>query len=529
MSNIKLRHYQAESTPLVEKYLAKHPMKHPLVALPTGAGKTYCIADLIQSLRARGEKILVLSHVKEILEQNYKAIKTYLPSESVGVNSSMLKRREIKSITVAGIQSVYNDARKFKRFKYVIIDEAHLISVREESMYAKFFAGIGEHSRIGFTGTPFRLGTGKIYGASEETAFSRLVCDWTKTDKFNRLIEEGYLCKLTTKRTELEMDTSAVKMTAGDFNEKSLSDAFDRESVTNAAIKEIMTAGAHRNKWMIFAIDITHAEHIAEVLIRNGIPTALVHSKMKDSGFDRGRSIQDYKDGKYKCVVNVNILTTGFDDPGIDLIACLRPTHSPVLHVQSLGRGSRTKEGKKDCLVLDFAGNTARLGPINNPLVKVAGKGKGGGEPITKVCPDCDSILAPAVKFCPDCNYEFKFEHGLSALSSNYDVIEDGKPHWIKVAKVDYELNSKFGAPSSVKVTYTCGNKSVSEFICLEHKGFAKQKADHWVRYRGGDRCNTAADLIAQKDKIRQPQEVLVQKKGKYYVVNNASFEEIGV
>ena len=94
-----------------------------------------------------------------------------------------------------------------------------------------------------------------------------------------------------------------------------------------------------------------------------GIPTGLVHSKME---FDRDTEIQKFKEGHYKAVVNVNVLTTGFDDPEIDLIALLRPTQSPVIHVQTIGRGLRISEGKKHCMILDFAGNTKRLGPIND-------------------------------------------------------------------------------------------------------------------------------------------------------------------
>jgi len=519
---IKLRHYQADCAPAVIDYIKKHKGSHPLVALPTGSGKTYCIADLIKKLRAKWDTdVLVLSHVKEILEQNHASLSEYL-DEPIGLNSAGLGRREHKTITVAGIQSVYRDHSRYARGVIIIVDEAHLISPKEDTMYKTFFAGLPKSIIIGFTATPFRLGDGLIYGTGRN--FNALVYDWTTLDRFQQLVDEGYLCSLTTKRTQLEMDTAGIKLKGGDFNEKQLSDKFNRKAVTEAAIKEILAAGVNRNKWLIFAIDISHAEHIAETLIRNGIRCAPVHSKMSDSGFDRTKTVEGFKNGKYRAVVNVNILTTGFDEPGIDLIAMLRPTKSPVLHVQSLGRGSRTLDGKENCLVLDFAGNTARLGPINDVLVIEKGKGKGGGDPITKECPDCYSILAPAVRVCPDCGHKFKFQHHLVANAHRAEIIQDGKGVWLDVDKIEYGVHSRYGSPSSVKVTYHAEGYQVSEYICIEHKGFARHKAQHWVKYRGGVPCDRATDILAQARDLKEPSKVMVQRNKKLLTLKDAYF-----
>lgn len=519
---VKLRHYQAGCTPAVIKYLKKNPDKHPLVALPTGSGKTYCIADLIKHCREKfGVKALVLSHVKEILEQNYKSLSKYL-DEPVGLNSAGLGKREYKDITVAGIQSVYRYPERFADHNLIIVDEAHLISPDSDTMYRKFFEGCGHHIIVGFTATPFRLGSGYIHG--DDKLFDKLVYDWTDRDRFQQLVDENYLAKLTTKRTNLEMNTDEIKITAGDFNEKDLSAKFDRKGVTEEAIKEILAAGKNRSKWLIFAIDINHAEHIAETLIRAGVRCAPVHSRMEEDGWQRERIIEGFKNGKYQAVVNVNILTTGFDEPGIDLIAMLRPTKSPVLHVQSLGRGSRVHPDKENCLVLDFAGNTARLGPINDVHVAVKGKGKEGGDPITKTCPECDSILPPAVRVCPDCGHKFEFAHGLSPTPISAEVLESGKPLWVDVQSVDYSIRSKFAAPSTVEVAYNAGGRVFSEFICVEHKGFAKHKADHWVKFRGGNPCNNAEDLVVQGPNLKVPSKILVIKKGKYFTISDAQF-----
>lgn len=519
---IELRHYQKGAAPAVLDYIKDNPDKHPLVALPTGSGKTYCIADLIQKYRlAGGGRVLVLSHVKEILEQNHESLSKYL-DEPIGLYSAGLRERRTEAVTVAGIQSVFRDTKYWSKNDLVIVDEAHLISTDTDTMYRKFLNGIGKHNLVGFTATPFRLGSGYIYG--RDSIFDDLVYDWTSADRFQQLVDEGYLARLTTKRTELEMDTDGIKLTGGDFNEKALAKRFDREGVTKEAIKEILAAGRTRKKWLIFAIDISHAEHIAETLIRAGIKTAPVHSTMSDSGFERETVIEGFKNGKYQCVVNVNILTTGFDEPGIDLIAMLRPTKSPVLHVQSLGRGSRIHDDKDNCLILDFAGNTARLGPINNVHVAVKGKGASGGEPITKTCPKCQSIVAPAVRICPDCEHKFLFEHRLSGFASLNDVVESGKEVWLKVGNVEYKKHSNFGSPSTVQVTYHCEGYKINEFICVEHKGYAKHKANHWINFRGGRPCSSANELLSISDTLKTPSRLRVQRDKKFLVIKDASF-----
>ncbi|MGK0419193.1 MAG: DNA repair protein RadD [Candidatus Pseudothioglobus sp.] len=518
---IKLRHYQAGCTPALTEYINSNPGKHPLVGMPTGSGKTYCIADLVQHYSPKYD-IIILSHVKEILEQNHESLSEYL-DEEVGLNSAGLGKREWKHITVAGIQSVYKQSSRVKENSIIIIDEAHLISPNAETMYQTFFQGLRSATIIGFTATPFRLGHGLIYGNGR--MFDDLVYDWTSAERFQQLVDEGYLAQITSKRTKLEMDVSEIKLKAGEFNEVQLSAAFDRDGVTKEAIKEIISAGHNRKKWLIFAIDINHAEHIAETLLRNGVRCAPVHSRMEESGFERDKIIEAFKNGKYRCVVNVNILTTGFDEPGIDLIAMLRPTNSPVLHVQSLGRGSRVSPNKANCLVLDFAGNTERLGPINNVIVKQKGKGKGGGEQLTKTCPNCSSILSPAVKFCPDCNHEFQFQHGLSSQAANIELVQTGKALWLNLDSINYSIHKKFGSPSSIKVTYNAEGVTISEFVCIEYKGYAKHKANHWVKFRGGELCETAKELLDQSKLLKIPTRIQIQKKGNYNTIKNAEFD----
>jgi len=519
---MKLRYYQDEAVNNTISYIRKGSGKNPLIVLPTGSGKTPVIGKIIRKLLNRGEyNILVLSHVREILLQNLRTIKAMNKGVEIGVYSSMLNKKQIRKVTIGGIQSVYRNSKDFSHFNIVIIDEAHMLPPEDNSMYRKFLSGL-KANVIGLTATPFRLGSGYIYG--KDKYFDDVVCDYSFKDKFIQLIKDGYLSPLITKKPKEEMDVSDIGLVKGDFNEKQLSEKFDREQVTEKIISEIIHRAKDRKKWLIFAIDINHAEHIAELLIRQGIPTAPVHSKMKEFGFDRGNAIENLRIGKYRCAVSVNILTTGFDDPEIDFICVVRPTTSPVLHVQMLGRGSRISKGKTDCLVADFAGNTERLGPINDIQVKEKGKGKEGGDPITKTCPMCDSIVAPAVRVCPDCGFKFPIEHKLKSTASDYEVIENGGSNWLIVEDVHYSINQKIGMPSSIRVTYKAAGKNITEYVCIEHKGFAKHKADHWVKFRGGKPCDTIDQFMKQAESLAKPRKILVKKQHKYFIIRDSIF-----
>ena len=106
-------------------------------------------------------------------------------------------------------------------------------------------------------------------------------------------------------------------------------------------------------------------------------------------------------------------------------------------------------------------------------------------------------------------------------------IIDDGKPAWLSVNSVEYVGNNSFGGPSTVKAVYNCEGRKVTEYICIEHKGFAKHKADHWVKFRGGEKCNSVDELMARSSMLTTPSEICVQKKGKHYVVSDAKFEEV--
>lgn len=530
---IKLRWYQEKSSALTFQFWRKNPNKHPVIAIPTGAGKSLIIADLIYQAHSKWQvEILVLSHRKEILTQNQSILLEYLKQcgliADIGIYSAGLKEKRKGDITFAGIQTVYRNPDLFKNVKLIIIDEVHLISpnTNGETMYQKFINSIPSAKCVGLTATPYRLGSGYIVGVDH--LFDEIIFDLTSKANFNRLVREGYLTKLISKRTETELDAEGIRTIGGDYAEKDLALKFDKYEITNAAINEIMRVAGNYKKWLIFAINIKHAEHIVEELNKHKIVAAPIHSKMD---MDRGPLIQAFKDGRIQALVNVNILTVGIDVPDIDLIVFLRPTKSPVLYVQSAGRGLRVAPGKNHCLVLDFARVIQTLGPINDVQVLKKKRGK-KGDPVVKTCPECNTLHHPLVKICDQCGHKFEFKVKITGSSSDQNIVAKTGDHKYTVDKIFYHKHEKRNAPKSLKVTYQCGLLIFNEWICIEHSGYAKHLAINWLKFRldpNIDIPETVDDalLLANNGMLKIPSEIVVKEDSKYPQIIDYKFEEI--
>ena len=506
--------FQQESINAVFKYFRSGNRGNPLVVAPTGSGKSVIIACFCQQVISSWpkQKILVISHVKEILGQNYSAIKKQLKNKEIGLFSAGLKSKTIKNITVAGIHSIYNKPELFDQFDIILVDECHTIPHTKNGMYHKFFTQV-EKPVIGFTATPFRLGAGYLH-IGPKAFFDDIVY----TIPIKKLQREGYLCELTAKATKRRMKTDKIRKQAGDFIITDLAKAFDRSMVTEDIIEELILYKEERKKWLLFTIDISHCEHVVSMLKEKGISAAFVHSRMKEN---REKIISDFKDGKYQALVSVAVLTTGFDVPSVDLIGLLRPTASPVLHVQIIGRGLRIAPEKENCLVLDFAGNLIRNGPIDSPVIKL--KGKGGGEPIMKECDNCWEIVHAAVRVCPACGEKFKIRHNLQSTAKDREVL--AFEEWHDVTDVKYfNYTGSRGIPM-LKVSYICGVRRFSEYQCFQHGGYATHKAQFWWKRRSKEKPpTTAQQALERSDSLIVPKRILVDESGKYDTIKDSEF-----
>lgn len=520
------RKYQIEAEDALLSDVLTNKNCHPIVAIPTGAGKTKILSSFMYKYLEIKPKhsIVVVSHTENILLQDYEAVKSFFPGIKIGLYSSGLQSRTVEKITVAGIQSIYSKHDLFKNFNLVIIDEAHSVPTKGHGMYQQFFKD-KKLTRVGLTGTHFRTGHGYIH-RGEGALFNKLSYDLCTMAKFNKLVTDGYLTKLYSKPTELQLDIAGVKESAGDYNIKDLSTKFDRVSITNEAVKELVEFGYNYKSWLIFAINIEHANHISEKLNKLGIKSKALHSETVKQ---RHAITEEFKQQKIRCVVSVGMLTTGFDAPNIDLIALLRPTKSPVLHVQTIGRGLRTAPNKDHCLVLDFSGNIERLGPINNVQIPEPGrKKKGTGQPIVKACPNCGCLHHPTVKICDVCNHKFEFRENIRTTHGQLDIVQKNKPasKWLRVTETKYSIHRKIGMPNSLKVTYSCGLSTISEYVCYDHSGYAKHKANNWVSFRWSHKKlpTDVQSLLKNSSMIAQPSEILVNFHKKYPVIKDIKF-----
>ncbi|MBI3865542.1 MAG: DEAD/DEAH box helicase family protein [Planctomycetia bacterium] len=381
----------------------------------------------------------------------------------------------------------------------ILVHNCHLIPPEGEGMYRQFLAEakqVSPHMRvIGLTATPFRLKSGMICSPDH---FLNAVCHEIGV---RELIRDGYLCPLISKAGRSRADTSRIAVRAGEFAAAELESVMDQDELVRAACREIVAHSADRQACLIFASGVQHGRHVCRVLQEeHGIECGFVCGETPDAERDellarfRGMSTSLFGQAPLRYLCNVNVLTTGFDAPQIDCIALLRPTMSPGLFVQMVGRGFRLHSGKRTCLVLDFGGNVERHGPVDQVRVKDPAL-PGHGPPPAKECPECRSLIATGYARCPDCGYEFpppeKQPHEAKATNAGIlsgQVTESE----FEVRDVTYRVHTKQGAspdaPKTMRVTYQLGlSYWVSEFICFEHEGWARKKAQQWWKARSPD------------------------------------------
>ncbi|SNC65745.1 ATP-dependent helicase IRC3 [Marinobacter sp. es.048] len=387
---LKLRPYQQEAVEATLNHFRKSD-ESALIVLPTGAGKSLVIAELA---RLAKRKILVMTHVKELVEQNYAKYQSY--GLTGGIFSAGLKRKESHhQVTFASVQSVSANLGQFRdEYSLVIIDECHRVSVEETSQYQRIIELLREQNDalkvLGLTATPYRLAMGWIYRyhyrgfvrGEDDKPFQHCIYELPLSYMINR----GYLTRPELVNAAVaQYDFSALPQDRfGEYAERDVNQLLSKHKrVTRAIIEQVVDLASERQGVMIFAATVEHAREVAGYLPEHETALITGATDLKD----RDILIQRFKQRQLKYLVNVSVLTTGFDAPHVDFIAILRPTQSVSLYQQIVGRGLRLDEGKQDCLVIDYAGNHVNL---HHPEV---------GEP--KPNPDSE----PVQVFCPGCGF----------------------------------------------------------------------------------------------------------------------------
>lgn len=519
---LELRPYQREALDALYSYW-NNDGGSPLIVCPTGGGKSLIIATLMQELLRDypDMRILNVTHVRELLTQNYKELLGIWPFAPAGLFSAGLGQSDAHAqIIFGGVQTIANKTSRIGHIDLVLVDEAHLVPRKSETQYGKLFAGlraINPEMRIaGLTATPFRLGEGKLTDG-DGAMFDAVAYEIP----VGTLIDDGYLCRPVSKGMTTGYDLDGVGKVGGDYNQGKLQAAVDKESVTRAAVDEVVKYGdnpqARRKAWLLFCAGVEHAYHMRDEIRSRGITCEAVAGETPTG--ERDRILADFKSGRIRAVTNNSVLTTGFNHPGVDLLALCRPTLSASLYVQMIGRGLRNAPGKENCLVLDFAGCVRKHGPIDCVTVKEPGKGEGDAP--VKQCPKCESLVHASAKVCQDCGYEFppNEEAKHSAQADITPVLSTAAPVWHAVTGRHFrEHPPKPGKPPSVKVTYMLGLHAQNEWICCQHDGYAKAKADRWWRLHGGALPfpRTVAEFLDRADELKVTAEIQMRPNGKY-------------
>lgn len=526
---LDLRYYQTDAVDAIFNYFESNS-GNPICILPTATGKSLVIAEFTRrAMEYPDTRIVVATHVKELVAQNYLEFYNCCPEIPAGVHSAGLKKKDMhQSVLFCGIQSIFRKAFDLGRVDILIIDEAHTVPKTGEGMWLTFIAALkvsNSHLKvIGMSATPFRLDTGLLIDGD-----NRIFTDICYEYPLLQAVNDGFICPPVPKPTAIKYDISQVGKRGGEYIPGEIDKVFDVDEKTIAAIDEMVVFGVDRNCWLIFAAGNNHAKSIKAELDKRNISAAIVTQETSDS--ERDQAVKDIKSFGIKALVNNLIFTTGFNAQPIDLIACFRPTKNAGLWMQICGRGFRLHETKKDCVILDYGKNADRHGPLD----KITGRkdvGTGGGGPPIKECPHCRATCFAGCMTCPDCGKPFP-ERALditpiashSSILSSQEVKE--KPVWNKVIATQYMRHKgKNGKKDTMRAKYVTYTGDYSQYCCVEHQGFAREKFCQWHKIRLPETPIPAT--IDEALKLNYPgiSEVLVQKNGKFFEIIAVKFEE---
>ncbi|MFA0077035.1 DEAD/DEAH box helicase [Vibrio artabrorum] len=572
-----LRPYQADSVKSVIHYFRKHQTPAVLV-LPTGAGKSLVIAELARLAKGR---VLVLAHVKELVEQNHEKYEGYGLKGSIF--SAGLGRKETdQQVVFASVQSVVRNLDSFSnQFSLLVIDECHRVPDEKTSSYQKVISHLRENNPgikvLGLTATPYRLGMGWIYQyhtrgqvRSEEPRFFR---DCIFELPIRYLLDEGFLTPAhMIDAPVLSYDFSQLKpASTGRYKEAELDMVIEQSKrATPQIVDQIIELAKDKVGIMVFAATVRHAQEILGLLPESESSIVIGETPT----LERDQIINNFKERKIKFLVNVSVLTTGFDAPHVDLIAILRPTESISLYQQIVGRGLRLSPGKKACLVLDYAGNSYDLyqPEVGDP------KPDSDSEIITIPCPACgfnnnfwgklDSngfLLEHFGRKCQGyftdedtgerehCGYRFRAKYCGECGADNdiaarichecdATLVDPDKK--LKEAlnlkdalvfeclEMDLNVLKDEKGKSQLKVTYRGENQAqVHEFWSLTTKKQKQTFKDQFVRPHLADRHRpfeetSPTKVVAHQHRFRPPQFVIARKVGRFWKMRDKIFED---
>jgi DNA repair protein RadD len=574
----KLRTYQQEAVDSTIRYFQKR--RDPaVIVLPTGAGKSLVIAELSRIAKGR---VLVLAHVKELVEQNHKKYESY--DLKAGIYSAGLNKKDSTQKVIFGsIQSVAKaDASFFENFSLLVIDECHRVSLEGDTQYATVAASLREKNPnlcvLGLTATPYRLGVGWIYNYShrgvvqtnEERFFKQCIFDLPLQNMINN--------KYLTPPVKVDIpvtsyDFSELVESGKHFTTGQIEEILKRQRrLTPLIVKNIMdiTESYHRQGTMIFCSTVKHAEEVLASLPAEDARIVIGDT----SSQDRDQIIEDFKQKKFRYLVNVSVLTTGFDAPHVDVIAILRPTESVSLYQQIIGRGLRLNEGKTDCFVLDYTGMNYN---IYTPEIGDK-KADSDSVPVQVSCPECGflndfwgrvddegNVIEHFGRKCRGATHDrrtldvipcgFRFRFKICDQCMNQNDISARECHYCKNVLVDADAklkqaklskNAHVLTPDSVEMIeridknqnpflevkyFDYDAKYLSEFHFLNNQTSLKKfninfLRSHMKRPEMNLKIGSVQEAIKLRNSLRMPAFVIGRKQGKFWKITEKIFSE---
>ncbi|TXN61118.1 DEAD/DEAH box helicase [Methylobacterium sp. WL6] len=493
------------------------PMRDGLIVLPTGAGKALVIAALArETLQADPlARIVVVTHSRELIAQNFSELTGYWPEAPAGIFSAGLGRREAGAqVLVCGIQSVADRLDAIGPRDLVIVDEAHLIPRSAETRYGRFLAGLRalrpELRVVGFTATPYRLDSGRLdEGAGR--IFEGIVYEVDAGD----LIGQGYLCPLLSKATLTALDVAGVGKRGGDYIPSQLEAAVNRDWITRAAVEEMVGYGRERRAWLAFCAGLSHADAVRDAIRAEGHSCETISGETPRR--ERDRIVAAFRAGRIRCLTSVGVLATGFNVPEVDLIALLRPTQSTGLYVQQVGRALRNAPGKRDALILDYAGLVRMHGPVDVVTARTAAAVKGReGLARAKPCPGCGALIALNASTCEPCWIEPEDDAASAkheaAADDELPILSGRADGWRPVSDWRFERGA-----DGLDIVLRCSDGAHRIRLALERTGFARDKAVQWWRGLGGGRAAPmdAAEALDRRDELVCPAAIRIRPSGR--------------
>lgn len=367
---MQLRPYQQDAVDSAIAWMRKST-EPALLGLSTGAGKSHIAAAIALWITQKtGKKVLVLQPSRELTSQNFE--KYLATGEKASIFSASANSKCTRhNVVYATPKTVLNSISRFgDAFACVIVDECHMTTPTIKQIIAHIAAKNPMLRVIGMTATPYRMGTGYIYqyDATGER-ISKLDTDETIDAYYHSLlykintralIDMGFLTPAHTDTTALHYDTDNLTINKmGNFDARQIEQAFEGQGrLTSQIVADVVQHAQGRNGVMLFASTVKHAQEILDSLPPDN--SRMIGGDVNMAKAEREKLINDFKQQRFKYIVSVGTLTTGFDAPHVDLVAILRATESASLFQQIIGRGLRLCDGKEDCLVLDYAENIER-------------------------------------------------------------------------------------------------------------------------------------------------------------------------